>query len=552
MRGPADELQNVLALQRQGKWTVALRRLEGLRKQAPRSAPIELALGRTLLALKRPEEAAATLRMAVRLDRSMAEGHFQLANALRLLERLPLAARSYERAVELAPSYAQGWYQLGAIRQLQDQSAGAEVAYRRTLAIDPRQAPAENNLGLVLQAQGRTDEAIAAFERAIRVDPKHVLALVNLGAVLQHRNRLQEAIAVLGRALQLEPRDPRALGNLGNALVALNRPAEAVAAYQRALAVDPGFQGNQYNVALARLVQGELGAGWAGYDSRLETADHRGKYPVGRPRWQPGMPVRGRSVLLYAEQGLGDTLQFVRYVPMVRELGAQVVLQVQTALKPLVARSLAGVTVIGSREAVPEHELQCSLLSLPRHFRTELDSIPAPISYLTPAAPKLAQWQAVFARAPGAKVGLVWAGNPKHQFDHNRSVPLAEFSRLTAEPRAHFFSLQKELKSTDRSALASWQGVTDLAPKLASWDDTAAVVGALDLVITVDTAVAHLAGALGRPAWVLLSFAPDWRWLLGRDRTPWYPTLRLFRQQHLGQWEPVIRQVRAELSAGGR
>jgi len=550
MRGLAEELQRIRVLAAQDEWSAAWRALEPLRRRLPKSAAVQFEAGRTLLALRRPADAAAALRAAVRIDPGLTEAHVQLGHALRSLDRLALAARAYERAVALAPAHSAAWYFLGTTRQLLDQPQAAEAAYRQTLALDPRQAPAENNLGLVLQAQRRTAEAIAAFERAVTLDPGHVTALVNLGAVLQHQNRLDEAVAALQRALALQPEDARALGNLGNALVAQNRPAEAVAAYRRALAIDPQFQGNAYNVALAQLVQGDLESGWVGYDARLETADHRRKYPVGRPRWAPGEPVRGRTVLLYAEQGLGDTLQFFRYVAPVRDLGARVLLQVHTSLQPLLAASVAGVTVIPTRAAVPEHDRQCSLLSLPRHFGTRLDSIPAPVPYVTPPAAKLAQWRAVFARAPGAKVGLVWAGNPQHQFDHNRSVPLAEFARLTEGPPVHFFSLQKDVKPADRPRVAAWPGVTDLARNLVTWEDTAAVVAALDLVVTVDSAVAHLAGALGKPAWVLLAFAPDWRWLLGRETTPWYPSLRLFRQPALGAWAPVIERVRAELAGG--
>jgi tetratricopeptide (TPR) repeat protein len=547
MNGAEDTLNRARALQQRDDWAAALALLEKGRAQSPRSAEVRFELGRTLLALKRPDEAATAFRAAIRLKPHCAGAHLQLGHAFRLLGRLQHASRAYERAVSEAPDSAPAWYCLGTTRQLQDQPGKAAEAYRRTLALDPRNAAAENNLGLVLQALGQTADAIAAFRRALQLNRRHVIALANLGAVLQHENRHGEAVDVLQQALAIGGDDARAYGNLGNAYIALNRPADAIAAYEQALQRDPA-QAHRYNLALARLVSGDLERGWEGYDSRLETPQHASRYPVRKPRWQPGEPLGGRTLLLYADQGLGDTLQFYRYVPMVAALGAPVVLQVPTALKTLLEGQGVPVTVVGAREPLPAHDLQCSLLSLPRHFGIRLGNVPAPVPYLAAPPAKLAQWRDVFARAPGAKVGLVWAGNPKHQYDHNRSVPLARFCRLTRDLPAHFFAIQKEVRAADRPALAGWRGVTSLERNLASFGDTAAIVAALDLVITVDTAVAHLAGALGKPAWVLLSHYPDWRWLLGRSDSPWYPTLRLFRQETLGDWEPVIDRVRAELA----
>jgi len=548
MHGAEDTLNRAKALQKKRDWTSALSLLEKARAQSPRSAEVRYELGRTLLGLNRPADAATATRAAVRLQPNFAQAHHQLGNAFRLLDRLQPAGRAYQRAVAEAPNFAQAWYSLGTTRQLQGQPAKAAEAYRKALALDPKNAPAENNLGLVLEALGQTAEAIAAFRRALKLNPRHVIALVNLGAVLQHQNRLDEAVAVLEKALAIGGDDARAYGNLGNAYIALNRPAEAIVAYERALERDATLQANRYNIALARLVSGDLERGWEGYDSRLETPEHAGRYPVRKPRWRPGEPLRGRTLLVYADQGLGDTLQFYRYVPMVAALGAPVILQVPTALKGLLAGQDLPVTVVGAREPLPEHDLQCSLLSLPRHFGIRLGNVPASVPYVSAPPAKLAQWREVFARAPGAKVGLVWAGNPQHQYDRNRSVPLAQFCRITRDLPAHFFAIQKELKEADRPALTAWSGVTNLARNLASFGDTAAIVGALDLIITVDTSVAHLAGALGKPAWVLLSHYPDWRWLLGRPDSPWYPTLRLFRQESLGDWDPVVASVRAQLA----
>ena len=531
----------------QGRHAEAAQALARARALAPRSADVHFDLGGAYMALGRRGPAAASYRKAARLRPGYAHAHNQLGNLARLGNDLQAASRHYERAVRDDPGLAEAWYNLGTTRQLQKRFEKAEAAYRRALELVPANASAANNLGLVLKEQGRVREAIQAFERAVAAKPEHAVARVNLGAVLQHENRLEEAVRVLREAIALTPGDARAHGNLGNALLAMNRPTDALAAYRRALEIDPGFTGNLYNVALAHLVTGDLEHGWEGYDSRLDTEEHRRLYPFTGPRWKVGEPIAGKSLLVYAEQGLGDTLQFIRYVRMLEPLGARVTVQVQQALKPFLAGQLGAAQVVGTRDPVPSYDLLCSLLSLPRHLGTRLESIPSQTAYLAAPAAKAAQWRAVFAHAPGLKVGLAWSGNPKHQFDYNRSMPLALMRGVMEGIPAHFFAIQKEAREADRQTLAETPRLTDLSPNLAGFADTAAIVSALDLVITVDTSVAHLAGALGTRAWVLLSHAPDWRWMLGHTDSPWYPSLRLYRQPALGQWEPVIEEVRSEL-----
>jgi tetratricopeptide (TPR) repeat protein len=535
----------LLSAGRNREATLALERACAL---MPASFAVHFELGAAYLALGQTGQAAASYRKAAKLNPDDANTHNGLGNALKMEGKLQDAVRAYERAVKASPVHAEAWFNLGTTRQIQEKYPKAIDAYARSLALYPGNPSAENNLGVVLKAQGRIGEAIAAFRRAMSLKPDYALAMANLGAVLQNENQLEEAVSMLRSALALNPNDAQALGNLGNAYLALNRPDEAIAAYEKALATDPAFAGNTYNMALARLVSGDFENGWAGYDSRLETAAHRRKYPFNRPRWNGVEPIAGRTLLVYAEQGLGDTLQFVRYVPMLEARGARVIVRVQAGLKVFLADQAFTAAVIGTGDPLPDHDLQCSLLSLPRHFGTRLDSIPAVVPYLAANESKVAQWRGVFARADGLKVGLVWAGNPKHQFDHNRSVPLALFSAVTDGVAAHFFALQKEIPKEDVPALAATPRITDLSKYITNFAETAAIVAALDLVITVDTSVAHLAGALGKKAWVLISHAPDWRWLLDRSDSPWYPSVRLFRQPVLGDWTPVIQEIRTELA----
>jgi tetratricopeptide (TPR) repeat protein len=534
----------------QAKYQEAAEALEKACALSPDSATAYCDLGAALVALQQLEHAAASYTRAIVLRPGFAEAHNKLGNIQRHLGELDRAVLSYRRAIKAEPKHAHAWYNLAVTLQVQEKFPKALDAYRQALALAPDNASAENNMGLVLMALGRNAEAGAAFRRALALKPDYALALINLGAILQLENKPGEAIAVIESVLALTPDDPRPLTNMGNAYIALNRPAEGLAAYGKALAIEPGLSEVRYNAALAHLVTGDMESGWAGYDSRLETEAHRRKYPFEKARWRRGEPVEGKSVLVYAEQGLGDTIQFARYIPLLEATGARVIVRVQVSLKSLLSHQLGTATVISTKDPVPEHDFQCSLLSLPREFGTRLDSIPSRVPYLVAPQAKTEAWRKVFAHAPGLKVGLVWSGNPKHQFDHNRSLPIELLPEITAGMPAHFFAIQKEFRGTDREKLAGMPQIHDLSRKIVSFEDTAAIVTALDLVITVDTSVAHLAGSLGAKAWVMLGFAPDWRWLLDRSDSPWYPSLRLFRQPALGDWGAVIRDIRVALGPG--
>lgn len=521
---------------------------------SPDSATVHCDLGAAYVALQDLERAAASYTKAIVLKPDFAEAHNKLGNIQRHQGDLERAVLSYKRAARAEPGHAQAWYNLAVTLQVQEEFPKALEAYQRALALEPNNPGAENNMGLVLKAGGRIPEAIAAFRRAIALTPDYVLALTNLGTTLQAENKLEESIEVLLKAIGLAPGDHRAFSNIGNAYVALNRTGDGIAAYRKALELEPGLDEARYNIALARLLTGDLEGGWADYDARLGTKAHKEKYPVGKPRWHLDQKVTGKTVLVYAEQGLGDTLQFVRYIPLLVATGARVVVRVQVALKAFLEHQLGAATVISTKDPLPDHDLQCALLSLPGEFGTWLDSVPSKVPYLAAPDSKLAAWRNVFSKAPGLKVGLVWSGNPRHQFDRNRSMPLETVAEMTRGMPAHFFAIQKDFRGTDFEKLAGIPHIHDLSAKVQGFEDTAAIVSALDLVITVDTSVAHLAGALGAKAWVLLAYAPDWRWLLERDDSPWYPSLRLFRQDEIGDWACVVNSVRealTELAASG-
>jgi tetratricopeptide (TPR) repeat protein len=372
-------------------------------------------------------------------------------------------------------------------------------------------------------------------------------ALTNLGRALLARNKPLEALAAHDRALAINPNLAEAHGNRGNTLKALHRTDEAIAAYRQARELWPDSADLKYNEALVHLLKGDLLLGWEDYECRWDREKSAGRRPLTQPVWKGKSSLQGKSILVHAEQGLGDTLQFVRYLPLLTALGAEVHLEVQPTLQALLLEQSLAKTVSAKGDALPKTEWQCPLLSLPGAFATNLDSIPARRGYLKAPAKKVAEWHQKFAAVPGPKIGLVWSGNPSHQHDRQRSIPLAAFQRIFRGQPGNFFGLQREVRPGDAPALAALPEVMDLGPRLRDFAETAAIVASLDLVITVDTAVAHLAGAMGIKTWLLLAFAPDWRWLLERKDSPWYASIRLFRQPAAGSWGPVLEEVRMEL-----
>lgn len=426
------------------------------------------------------------------------------------------------------------------------------AAFRDALALRPDGAGLLANLGIALKALGRIEDAVACYDRALAIRPDCASAHYNRGIALKAMDRPAEAIASYERALAIQPAYAQALNNMGNAFRALNRHAEAIVSFDRALALRPGYGDAQFGRALSLLALGDLGVGWPGFERRWERRELAPDIrDLRKPVWLGDPPVAGKSVLLHSEQGMGDTLQFVRYATVLAARGATVHLEVQAPLKRLLASVPGTNSVVARGEALPRFDLHCPLMSLPLACGTTLETIPARIPYVR--APKaLAEGWAMRLDGAGPKVGLAWAGNPAHANDRNRSIPMALLQPLLALPGIRFVSLQKP-GSGARAGMAELPGhVLDASADLRDFADTAALVENLDLVIAVDTAVAHLAGAVGRPMWLLLPFAADWRWLLEREDSPWYPTARLFRQPAVGDWRSVIDRVRGELQTWQR
>ena len=493
-----------------------------------------------LEALRRPADAVASYDRALLLRPDDVDALYNRGNALKNLGRHDAALASYERVLARQPNHPQALNNRGnmlqALRRLDD----ALESYDRAIALKPDYLEAFNNRGVVRHELKQFDAALADYDAALALMPDCVEALYNRGNALQALARFDEALASYDRALALNPHHAEACYNRGNALRELKRIDAALASYAQAQALKADYAEAHWNEAYLRLLSGDFERG-------LAQAEWRWRNPAlalqprgfAEPRWHGAEPVDGKTILLYADEGLGDTICYSRYVPLLAARGARVVIEVEEPLRRLIS-GLAGVWRCVARDEAPPHfDLHCPLSSLPLAFRTRLATIPA-APYLR-AAPS-AQWRAQLAAKQGLKIGLAWSGNPRHSNDRNRSLPLASLSPLF-DAAATFVSLQKDVRPDDLAALQGAAQVIDAGPSLRDFAETAALIGELDLVISADTSVAHLAGALGVPVWILLPFIPDWRWLLERDDSPWYPTARLFRQDAGREWEPVINHM---------
>jgi Flp pilus assembly protein TadD len=422
------------------------------------------------------------------------------------------------------------------------------ASFEAAIRLQPRSAGAYNNRGIALRQLGRLDESLAAFDHAIRVQPDFADAHANRGGILRLQGRDEASLAAYDEAIRLRPGHAPSWFNRGFALREMQRLDEAIGNYDRAIALDPGYVEAKWNKAVAMLLAGRYEEGFELFECRWQkdsfTSPRRGFRP---PQWTGREAIAGRTILLHTEQGYGDAIQFCRYAPLVAAKGARVVFEVPRALAGLLA-PLEGVAAFVERgRKLPAFDFHCPLMSLPRAFGTSLQSIPSPGAYLKADAARVRAWRERLGAASGLRVGLVWSGSPTHKNDQNRSLGLAALA-ASIPAGIECVSLQKELRGDDRAVLESLPGWRHFGDDLADFTDTAALCSAMDIVISVDTSVAHLAGALGVETWVLLAHAPDWRWLLGREDSPWYHAVRLFRQAAPRDWTPVLARLSAQLS----
>jgi tetratricopeptide (TPR) repeat protein len=470
-----------------------------------------------------------------------------LALALEQDGKLAEALSACRRAVALQPNDLESYLAMAKIMIRLGRIDQAVSMYELAALAAPGRSDVHANLGAALARQGRLQEAAAECQKAIDLSPQNVGAYINLGTVRAKNDDQEGAAEAYRKAISIDPGSFKAFTNLGVALSSLGKAEAAIEASGRAVALRPLDAEVHYNHAMLLLLAGDLKEGFREFEWRLSHPSpgfRPRSFDV--PRWQ-GEHRRGRTLLIHAEQGLGDSLQFVRFVASAAATGGPVVLQVQTPLVELLRDSLDA-TVVCRDEPVPAFDLHVPLMSLPHALGTTIETIPAKVPYLKAAPAKVGEWRERLANYAGLKVGVVWAGSPGHRHDRMRSVPAEMVLPRLLMPGVQLFSLQKEPRAADRLVFEQLGGrVVDLAPSLESFADTAAAVSAMDLVISVDTAVAHLAGALGKPTWILLPHILDWRWQYERVDTPWYPTARLLRQPRSGDWASVLGRLPQEL-----
>ncbi|MDB5171427.1 MAG: glycosyl transferase family 9 [Phycisphaerales bacterium] len=504
--------------------------------------------GVALAGLGRLEEAVAAYRQALAQRPRFPEALNNLGSALQQSGRPEQAIECYEHALAVRPDYPEAHNNLGNALREQTHTEAAIAAYRQALRLRPRYAEAWNNLGSALAEYGSNDEAIAACARALELRPAFPEALNNLANALKKQGRLDEAIAACRRAIALQPALADAWTNLGNALQRQGHFEDSIFAYRRAIALRPDSAIAHVCLGLALLLKGEFPEGWREFEWRWRTAEFRTRRRhFTQPLWDGG-DLQGKRILLHAEGGLGDAIQFVRYLPAVAARGGRIVLEATPQLRRLFAALPHVQQFVPAREPLPDFDVHCPLMSLPLVLNTTLATVPAPLPYLSPDPELAARWRSRMpAECTVFKVGLVWAGRAYP--DPGRSIEPELLVLLRQLSGTWMCSLQRYESPMAQIAAPPGMGLVDWTAELPDLADTAALISELDLVITVDTVIAHLAGAMGKRVWVLLQFAPDWRWLLDRQDCPWYPTMRLFRQPSMGEWESAVREVARELES---
>ena len=504
------------------------------------------ARGNILLRLMRYDDAVASFDKAIELKPDYPQPYNSRGNALQALHRFEEAIESYETAIALKADYAAAYCDRGnAFRSLK-RFENAIESYGKAIILNSDYVDAYNNRGVALRRFGRFDEALQNFESAIALLPDHAGLHNNRGNALLALMRFEDAIESFDTAIALSPHYPDVYVNRGVALKELNRFDEAMESFGKVLALKPDHHEAILNRALVHLVMGRFEIGWRDYEARKNTRQPTENRSWGKPLWLGETDISGKTILVDREQGFGDVIQFCRYIRVLEDAGARVLFLPQKKLRALMRglKADAHIVDLDIDIEIPPFDLQCPLMSFPLAFKTDIGSIPS-ASYITADEEKVAVWRHRLGRKTRPRIGVVWKGNVFPGKD--RSIDLERFQRLF-NPCLEFISLQKEVTDMERSLLDR-AGVLHAGDAFDDFSDTAALCVLMDLVISIDTSVAHLAGALGVPAWVLLTWAPDWRWLLDREDSPWYPSMRLFRQKARGDWNGVLERLEVELEA---
>jgi tetratricopeptide (TPR) repeat protein len=532
-----------LLLSQKGQHEIGLESIDKAIALNPKAAGFFVSRGSVLAALGRGDESECACRRAGELVPNNAEIENNVGTVYLAAGKLTEAEAAFRRAVGLTPENPDMQFNLGNALRAQNRAEEAVATFRRTVELKPDHSAGLYHLGKALTGLGRAEEAVAVFEQASRLRADSADVYAALGEALRLTGRFEQAVAAYRRFCELRPQEASGQAMLGRAIQECGRLDEAISLLREVLERNPESAEAHVQLGVALLLQGELAAGWNEYQWIWEVPDPKqGRRQFARPRWKAA-PVEGLRMLVHSEAGFGDAILWARYVPMLAERAGNVVLESPRPLRRVFASLRGRHRLITAGETIGDYDVHCPMMHLPAIFGTTLETIPADVPYLSADAALTEQWRHRLGVDDRLKVGLVWAGDPQSPRDRQRSVKLSMLAPLGEVAGVRFISLQKGRASEEAAASPAGMTLIDWSAELGDFADTAALMANLDLVVTVDTAAAHLAGAMGKPVWVMLSRPEEWRWMIGREDSPWYPTMRLFRQKAMGDWSAPVQQA---------
>jgi len=529
------------------KYSEAIKYLSKALKINPGDDRTQCNRGIVLNELKRFEEALVSYDQAISINPNYGDAFNNRGIVLNELKRFEDALVSYDQAIVIEPKFAQAYYNRGIVLQALKRFDESLVSYDQAISLNPNYVNAYNNKGIVLKKLELFDKALAVYDKAISRVPNCAKIYYNQGKTLQELNRHDEAIASYDQAIAIDHNYLDAYNNLGNTLQEIKQFDKALANYNHVITLKPEYADALFNKAILLILMGDYIEGWQLYEWRWKQEHNINSIrPYKQALWLGNESLTNKTLLIYIEQGLGDYIQFVRYAFLVKSLGAEVILEVPSVLMSVFRSLKENFILIESGKLLPDFDYHCPVMSLPLAFKTKVKTIPTPYPYLYVNKDKKQQLNKKFDKKTVARIGLVWAGNPHHKNDRKRSLLLKQFSSLLTLP-FEFHSLQKDIREIDVQTIIDFPQVRQYKDELYDFSDTAALIDAMDIIISVDTSVAHLAAAMGKDVWILLPYLPDFRWMLDREDSPWYPSVKLYRQEKINNWDNTLEKLKDDL-----
>ena len=535
------QLSQALDLHKQGQIREAIRQYEIVRRKTGGGATLHLYLGIAYAQLGNLEDARENFEQCILYDPKNFTAHFNYGKLLEDNNLLEEARTQYEKSLQINPKHLPAYLNLSGTRRKLGDIAGAIQALDDAISLNPKFADAHTNRGILLGGLNEATKSLESLDQAIHLNPTSATALNIRGTRLRELNRLSEALEDLNRALELQPAYAEAHNNRGNILRDLNKHEEALLCFDKALSLQPNYASAHWNKSITLLALGKFQSGWSEYEWRLKLKPENTRN-YSAENWIGSSSLEGKKLFVYSEQGYGDIVQFCRYLPELASLKCEIIFELPQNLLSLISSLSCKFTALAKGDSLPKFDAYCALMSLPHALGTDLNSIPGKTPYLSVDPDKKSEWEKFLGPREKTRIGLAWSGRKTHQNDHNRSIPLELLHPILQLPH-EFHSLQTEYRSDDLKTLNRITALSRHDDVIEDFADTAALVECLDLVITVDTSIAHVAGALGKPVWVLLPYSPDFRWMLKRIDSPWYPTAKLFRQKNRNDWSSVIENL---------